>query len=106
MRTEINERHALSENGKPDGGQTTGTGFVIHWQQGPMVVDGKRIPQNGAFVEDIIAAARGRIAFYQSTEFAGEYNAIALVHLESALQALDARTKDRESRGVEGTHEQ
>jgi hypothetical protein len=63
----------------------------------------KRDP-NGAFVEDVIAAAIDRIEFYQRGKFASDFNARALDHLTLALQELTARTADREARRVEGTH--
>jgi len=93
------------EKGRPAGGCTTGRGFTIAWQDGPLVVDGERREPNGAFVEDVIAAAIGRIEFYQQSEFASDYNARALAHLHDALSALNQRTRDRQDRGVEGTHE-
>ena len=49
-------------------------------------------------------AVIGRIEFYQKSEFNCESNAEALQHLFKAAAALDSRTKDREARGVEGTH--
>ena len=67
-------------------------------------MDGHRREPNGAFVEDIIAAAIGRIDFYQHSEFRCHENAMALVSLEAAAAWLDHRTKSREARGVEGTH--
>ena len=70
----------------------------------PWTEDLGRQPPNGAFVEDIIAAAADRISFYQSSRFASEYNARALDYLRDALSALNARTADRERRDVEGTH--
>lgn len=93
------------EKGRPAGGCTTGRGFTIAWQDGPLVVDGERREPNGAFVEDVIAAAIGRIEFYQQSEFASDYNARALDHLHDALSALNQWTCDRQDRGVEGTHE-
>lgn len=109
MRGEIQERHAVDEEGRPAGGTTTGRGFIVHWQQGPLVgADGERMEPNGAFVEDVIAAAIGRIEFYQRTAdglFACVENADALRALRTAAERLDDRTKNREFRGVEGTHQ-
>ena len=65
---------------------------------------GRREP-NGAFVEDVIAAAMDRIEFYEASQFACDENKAALKHLDAALAVLDSRTKDREARDVEGTHE-
>lgn len=90
--------------GRPEGGHTFGVGFAIAWQRGPLGRGEGRIPPNGAFVEDIIAAAADRIAFYQDSEFACQENADALEHLNKALAILDERTKAREAQRVEGTH--
>ena len=88
----------------PAGGHTYGPGFAIAWQNGPLGRGPTRKEPNGAFVETIIAAARDRLAFYQSTPFACEANEKALDHLDEVLLILDQRTKERESREVEGTH--
>jgi hypothetical protein len=105
MRSTIREDHNTDGDGNPSGGETNGRGIVIHWQNGPLAVDGVRKEPNGAFVEDVIAAAIGRIEFYQSSRFHSLHNAVALGHLKAAAEALAERTKDREHRGVEGTHE-
>jgi hypothetical protein len=104
MRSPITQDHHLDENGKPAGGTTEGRGFTIDWQNGPLAVDGQRREPSGAFVEDIIAAALGRIEHYNSTEFRCRENSLAITKLEEALHWLDHRTRDRETRGVEGTH--
>lgn len=83
MRSEILEAHNVDAEGRPAGGTTIGRGFKVDWQNGPLAVDGVRQEPNGAFVEDVIAAALGRIQHYQTSN----------------------RTRDRERRGVEGTHE-
>jgi hypothetical protein len=105
MRQAISSAHWRDADGKPDGGSTDGNGFTICWQRGPLGRGENRREPNGAFVEDIIAAAIDRLAWYQSGEFTCEENRQAIVHLNAALDALAARTRDRESRGVEGTHE-
>lgn len=94
----------LDANGNPAGGCTFGTGFTISWQNGPLGRGAERKQPNGAFVEDIIAAAADRIRFYQQGRFHSEFNARALEHLEQALAELRARTSNREAREVEGTH--
>lgn len=105
MRTEIHSSHFDDEHGRPAGGHTAGRGFSIEWQNGPLASDGVRKEPNGAFVEDIIAAAIDRIEYYQRSEFHGIHNAVALGHLYAAAEVLAERTRDRESRGVEGTHQ-
>lgn len=104
MLVPIEEEHYSDENGNPAGGWTYGKGFDIAWQKGPLAVDGVRQEPNGAFVESIIQAAIGRIEFYQNSKFHSIHNAVALGHLKAALEVLQERTRDREQRGVEGTH--
>jgi len=98
--------HDVDAQGKPAGGVTVGRGFTIAWQRGPLGRGAERKEPNGAFVEDVIDAARDRLMHYQRGEFACEANADALRCLTAALEALDQRTRDRETRGVEGTHAQ
>lgn len=104
MRQPITQAHLTDDNGNPAGGTTSGNGFFIEWQNGPLVVDGVRREPNGAFVEDLIAAILGRLEFYNSTKFRCRENSLAITKLEEALHWLDHRTADRERRGVEGTH--
>jgi len=102
MRQEIIESHYNDQNGNPAGGQTTGLGIDIVWQDGPL---NERGP-NGAHVEGVIQAAIGRLTYYEGSGFGSVFNEKALVHLFLALEALDKRTADRKARGVEGTHQQ
>lgn len=87
MKSGIKSEHWLDANGNPEGGTTFGNGFAIGWQHGPLgrcadecevgrfdVPDEHaqsctRREPNGAFVEDIIAAAADRLRFYQSGKF-------------------------------------
>lgn len=101
----VNHMHQVDSQGNPAGGETLGIGFDIKWQEGPLNVDGVRKQQNGAFVEDIIEAAIGRIEHYQDSRFHCIHNAVALGHLRAAAEVLSERTRDRQDRGVEGTHE-
>lgn len=104
MKQEIIEDHKTDAEGNPTGGQTIGTGIRINWQDGPLGRGADRKDPNGAFVEGVIAAAIGRLHFYQSSKFACEENRDALYHLDQALAALNARTERRDVAGVEGTH--
>ena len=100
----MKSEHWTDQDGNPAGGTTYGRGFTIGWQNGPLGSGKDRREPNGAFVEDIIRAAIHRIEFYQGSRFVCRSNANALEHLTSALDHLNARTRDREDRGVEGTH--
>lgn len=99
------EEHWLDDEGCPEGGVSTGTGFCVSWQRGPLGRGESRRAPNGAFVEDVLQAVIGRIEFYQAGLFACDENADALLHLRRAAIALENRTRDREARQVEGTHE-
>ncbi len=104
MRTnKVTSNHFADEAGRPIGGTTFGPGFVIGWQNGPLGRGDERKAQNGAFVEDVIAAVISRIEFYQNSPFECEENALALAHLDKALASLRSRTTKREARQVEGT---
>lgn len=105
MRTEIGQQHNTDDQGRPAGGHTEGIGFQIDWQNGPLMIDGERRDPNGAFVEDVIQAAIGRLEHYQESKFQCQENADAIDFLSLALGRLDDRTHAREERGVEGTHE-
>lgn len=100
--------HWYDHEGRPAGGISEGIGFTIAWQNGPLGradgPGGRRQP-NGAFVETIIAAAKDRLEYYQSSRFNCEENAEAIRHLALALAILNDRTARREAAGTEGTHE-
>ena len=100
----ITEDHRLDSDGRPAGGRTTAVGIAINWQDGPLGTGDDRIEPNGAFVEGVIAAAIGRLQFYNDGQFRCRENSLAITHLEEALHWCQARTAAREARGVEGTH--
>lgn len=95
----------VDEHGRPAGGKVRGTGLSIDWQNGPLGRGEDRLIPNGAFVEDVLAACAARIEHYQDSEFHSLHNAVALGHIKAALEVLDERTKEREDREVEGTHQ-
>lgn len=105
MRQKFTSEHRTDENYNPAGGTTFGTGFTIEWQDGPLGRGEDRKEPNGAFVEGVILACVDRLNFYQASRFVCSSNAVAIRHLEAALEELDKRTSDRERRGVEGMHE-
>lgn len=97
----------VDDEGRPAGGFVSATGIDISWQNGPLGApdDPERKEPNGAFVEDVIMAAITRIEHYQNSQFHCIENAVALGHLLAAHEVLVERTRAREDRGVEGTHE-
>ncbi len=107
----VKSEFTTDENGNPTGGRTAmmmeypdGTGrnvLEIHYQDGIVGDDG----QSGAFVEDVLEAARQRLMFFQQSKFRCRENAIALTKIEEALQWLDWRTRNRLAEGVENSYE-
>lgn len=81
--------------GAPESG---GAKTLIKFQKGPIAEAGV----NGVSNEALIAIVIDRLRGFQSGQFACEDNAQAQEYLEQALNRLNARTKDRVARGVEG----
>lgn len=104
------QEHWTDENNNPAGGVSTGRGFTISWQNGPLgkLDTADRREPNGAFVEDILGTALGRLEFYQTAsdgKFACEENAEAIENIVKAMEVLDKRTARRVADKTEGTHE-
>lgn len=59
---------------------------------------------NGVIDEALIAIVVDRMECFQSGAFAHPQNEIAITKLMRALQAMEARKRERQRRGVEGTH--
>jgi len=79
----IKQEHGVDANGNPAGGTTSSVqGLRIDWQDGPL---GGERKVNGAFVEDVISAAIGRLEHYQTTPKATPENDEALKLLRAAL---------------------
>ncbi len=76
---------------------------ALRFQNGPVKEDGNGV--NGITHEVLLAVLIDRIRGFQSGPWKCPENALALSYLEGALAALNARTKVREARGVEGTHQ-
>lgn len=105
MNQEIADEHRTDPGGLPRGGETHGLGIHIRWQDGPLGRGEERAAPNGAFVEGVLNAVLGRLRYYQETKFRCRQNALAITKIEEGLHWLDDRTREREQRGVEGTHE-
>lgn len=67
-------------------------------QNGPI----KEVGVNGCQVDTLIHAA-SHIICELNKKFPCDYNIDAISYLDQAIEALEARTKDREKRNVEGT---
>lgn len=75
-------------------------GLVVLFQNGPI----KEFGVNGVTQEALIAICIDRLRSFQSGQFANDHNQTALESLESALDDLQARTRARIARGVEGSN--
>ena len=73
----------------------------IQMQKGPRNEAGS---VNGVLDTDLLEIVRDRLKGFQSGEFATEYNAQALLHVEEALMWLNRRVEDRIERQVLGTN--
>jgi hypothetical protein len=84
-------------DGLPDGGQSSGIGFSIAWQRGPLT--GGR---NGAFLIEVMEACLAQLIYYESTPFDSPENEQAREHLSRSIEILKARRDRRESQGILG----
>ncbi len=57
---------------------------------------------NGVSDESVLSVLIDRLRGFQSGPFSCRENALAITKMEEALHWLNARTKDRKERGVEG----
>jgi hypothetical protein len=73
---------------------------VILFQNGPIA----EVGVNGVTHEALLAIVADRLRSFQAGPYANEHNAQALDNIEDAQKALQARTRERMDRGVEGTH--
>ena len=103
MRRELAFQNWNDRVGNPAGGIVAANGLSIRWQDGPMGQGEDREAPNGVDVEDVLEAAVQRLAFLQNGRACFE-NTMAITKVQEAIHWLDARTRDREARGVEGTN--
>ena len=74
---------------------------VIKFQKGGV----KEAGYNGISNEALLAIVQHRLECFQRGPFACEFNSHALSHVSQALDMLKARTRERQTRGVEGKSE-
>ena len=73
----------------------------IHFQQGPI----KECGVNGVCDEDLLLMVITRLEQFNMGDFLCIENAYAVSHLKEHVVWLRERTRQREARGVEGTHQ-
>lgn len=94
MNDEINEQRYLDEKESI----LEMCHIIIKFQDGPIKENGV----NGCQIEDVITVLLLRLEGFQNGEYWCEENAMAITHLKEAQNWLYRRTRDRETRGVEG----
>lgn len=90
-----NHRYRIDLINKDDVLSTT-----INFQEGPI----NEVGFNGITNEVLLAIVIDRLQGFQAGSFACRENALALTKIEEGLHWLQARTRNRISRGVEGTN--
>ena len=81
--------------------ETPDEDIVIQFQCGPRNESGST---HGVIDTDLLEIVRDRLKAFQAGDFATEYNAQVLVHVEEALMWLNRRVEDRIERQVLGTN--
>ena len=76
-------------------------GVLISFQNGTRKDENST---HGIIDSDLLEIVRDRLIGFQSGEFASEYNAKALEHIEIALMYMNRRVEDRIERNVLGTY--
>lgn len=104
------DNHFTDHKGHPAGGISTGIGYTIAWQHGPLGKRGIDIDEddhpgrNGAFLMEVLESCRSRLVAYQESAFACSENAEALERLNEAMACLEDRRRRRAKDGTLGTH--
>ncbi|AFA49888.1 hypothetical protein [Acetobacterium woodii] len=73
----------------------------IKFQKGARQESGSEV---GVIDSDLLEIVRDRLKLFQEGEFECTENAMALVHIETAIMWLNRRVEDRIKREVSGTH--
>jgi hypothetical protein len=83
---------------------TTGNalGILVEFQNGPLQ---ETVYPNGVSNEALLALVIDRMQGFQRGQFSCRENALALTKLEEAMHWMQHRTRERMSRGVEGTNQ-
>jgi hypothetical protein len=94
------DKNWTNSDGGHDGGVSTGIGFTISWQRGPLDVAGR----NGAFLLEVMTSCRQQLDYYQNSPWACPENQAALEALDESIAQLHSRRCRRERAGTLGTH--
>lgn len=88
------------EYGNHQGGTSTGTGFTIAWQRGPLT-EGR----NGAFLIEVLEACQSQINYVNQGKFNCTESTVASELITDAIKILSSRSERRLSEGTLGTHQ-
>ena len=94
-----NHEYVIEYNEATEGAIVLPVAHRISFQNGPIQEHGV----NGISNEVLLAIVEDRLLGFQSGQYACHENALALTKLQEAMMWLQKRTRDRVSRGVEGT---
>jgi hypothetical protein len=97
-----NHIYAVTNGGYNASTNTLNVNTEIHFQNGPINVEGNGV--NGLTHEVLLAIVADRLRSFQKGPYSCKANACALTHIEEAQHWLQQRTIERMRRGVEGTH--
>lgn len=87
------------EDDNHQGGVSTGIGFTISWQRGPV----DEVGRNGAYLMDVLDSMIHQLQYFQQGKFECSENEQALQHLHAARDALQHRRDRRAEAGTLGT---
>jgi hypothetical protein len=90
-----------NEDGTHAGGVSTGIGFTISWQRGPLQEAGR----NGAFLIEVLEACQSQLSYFQESSYPSQENINALESLEKCIEHLKSRRDRRQAEGTLGTHQ-
>lgn len=94
------ESNASAHEAFRHGHKTPRGSMAVLFQNGPIPEKGV----NGITHEVLLAIVADRLRSFQAGPYNCVENYLALMHIEAAQKALQARTRARMARGVEGTH--
>lgn len=80
-------------------------GYASHFSRLPIIFQAGTVKDegpNGITFETLLSIVEDGLQHYQNGPYPCKENAIALVHVQAALDALHTRTRDRMRRDVEG----
>ena len=90
-----------NDDGTHDGGVSTGIGFTVSWQRGPLNEAGR----NGAFLIEVLQSCSTQLEYFQNSSYSCQENADALIHLQKCIELLESRRNRRDLAGTLGTHQ-